>query len=120
MKESKKNILIFSSRIVTKPLSVNEAWQGKRFKSKKYTAYETYLLYTLEQTNISWEKDKIELEILVGFSNTASDLDNIVKPFVDVLQKKYKFNDKNIYRLVVEKQIVKRGEEFIEFKIKKF
>ncbi len=120
MSVSKKNTLLFTSKVGVKPLSVNEAWQGKRFKSKKYSAYELYLLHTLPTTSKTWDKDKLELYLLIGFSNTASDIDNAVKPFVDVLQKKYKFNDKNIYRLVVEKQIVKRGEEFIEFEIKKF
>lgn len=116
---SKKNTVIFSNKTNVKPLSVNQAWQGRRFKSKAYTAYETYLLQTLPDTDVSWADDKIELELNIGFSNVASDLDNAVKPFVDILQKKYKFNDKNIYRLVVEKQIVKRGEDFIEFAIRK-
>ena len=61
----------------------------------------------------------IELSLVVGLSNMASDIDNIVKPFVDVLQKKYGFNDKYIFRLIVEKKLVTKGTEFIEFHIKK-
>lgn len=116
---SGKNILLFSNKVLIKPLSVNEAWQGKRFKSKKYEAYELELLFKLPPTKMNWDKTPIELSMVVGLSNMASDIDNIVKPFVDILQKKYGFNDKYIFRLVVEKKLVEKGTEFIEFYIKK-
>jgi Holliday junction resolvase RusA-like endonuclease len=116
--KSGKNIVLFSNKVNIKPLSVNEAWQGKRFKSKKYQAYELELLYTLPPTEINWDKKPIELTLIVGLSNMQSDIDNVVKPFVDVLQKKYKFNDRYIYRLIVEKNLVEKGAEFIEFHIK--
>ena len=115
----KRNILLFSDRVEIKPLSVNEAWQGKRFKSKDYQNYEKEVLLKLHPHTFT-VKQPIELNLLVGFSNSASDADNIVKPFVDILQKKYGFNDKFIYRLVVEKVIVKKGAEFIEFFIKNY
>jgi Holliday junction resolvase RusA-like endonuclease len=98
---------------------VNEAWQGRKFKSPKYKVYEQELLYKLPPTKINWDKLPIELSLVVGLSNMASDVDNIVKPFVDVLQKKYEFNDKYIFRLIVEKKLVVKGAEFIEFYIKK-
>jgi len=62
--------------------------------------------------------DKMELNIKVGFKSKASDIDNIVKPFTDVLQKKYNFNDNQIYRLVVEKEIIKTP--YIEFELKEY
>ena len=116
--KSGKNIILFSNRVNIKPLSVNEAWQGKRFKSKKYQTYEAELLYTLPKTDVNWDKQPIELSLIVGLSNMQSDIDNIVKPFVDVLQKKYNFNDKYIFRLIVEKKLVEKSAEFIEFYIK--
>jgi len=116
---SGKNILLFSNKVNIKPLSVNEAWQGRKFKSPKYKVYEQELLYKLPATKINWDKLPIELSLVVGLSNMASDVDNIVKPFVDILQKKYEFNDKYIFRLIVEKKLVVKGAEFIEFYIKK-
>jgi len=47
------------------------------------------------------------------------DWDNGIKPFVDILQKKYGFNDNKIFKGVVEKKIVGKGEEFISFDLKK-
>ena len=32
-------------KIKIKPLSVNKAWQGKRFKTREYKSYEELLLY---------------------------------------------------------------------------
>ncbi len=119
MKQSKKNTLLFSDRVEIKPLSVNQAWQGKRFKTKNYQNYEKEVLLKLHPFTLVI-KEPVELIIIVGFSNAASDADNAVKPFLDILQKKYDFNDKYIYRLVVEKVIVKKGEEFIEFFIKNY
>lgn len=120
MKSSQESTVIFSNKIEVKPLSVNEAWQGRRFKTDKYKNYEKLLLLSLPPSKINWDKEPIELSLLIGFSNVASDIDNAVKPFIDVLQKRYNFNDKYIFRLVVEKCLVDKGKEFIEFKIKKF
>ena len=115
----KRNILLFSDRVEVKALSVNKAWQGKRFKSKDYINYEKEVLLKLHPHTFT-VKHPIELNLMVGVSNMASDADNVVKPFVDILQKKYGFDDKYIYRLVVEKVIVKKGAEFIEFFIKNY
>jgi Holliday junction resolvase RusA-like endonuclease len=115
-----KNILLFSNRVETKPLSVNKAWQGKRFKTKDYENYEKEVLLKLQPYDLSHLKEPLEVSLIVGFSNMASDVDNVVKPFIDILQKKYGFNDKFIFRLIVEKLLVIKGAEFIEFYIKKY
>jgi Holliday junction resolvase RusA-like endonuclease len=97
------------------PLSVNEAWQGRRFKSKKYKAYEIELFYLLPALDIP--KGDLSIEIEFGFSNAAKDIDNPIKPFLDILQKRYTFDDKQIYKLSVIKKIVRKGKEYIAFKI---
>ena len=118
-KQSNRSILLFSSKINVKPLSVNQAWMGRKFKTKAYIAYEKECLALLPAEPVNWDKVPLEVSITVGFSNMASDVDNIVKPFIDILQKKYNFNDKYILRLIVEKKMVKKGFEYIEFFIKR-
>lgn len=103
-------------RINIKPLSVNDAWQGKRFKSPKYKSYEKELLFKLPN-KIDLPDGKLKVSYIVGYSNPASDIDNFIKSFQDVLQKKYGFNDSKIYKLEVEKVIVAKGCEFIDFNI---
>jgi len=106
------------NRIDIKPLSVNEVWKGKRFKTVKYKNYEKKLLFILPR--IMMPEDKLSLTFLIGFSNSGADIDNVLKPFIDVLQKKYRFDDNRIYRILIEKTIVKKGAEFIEFSISRY
>ena len=58
------------------------------------------------------------LIIEFGFSSAASDLDNGLKPIIDILQKKYRFNDKEIHEIHARKQHVKKGEEYIEWELR--
>ena len=102
-------------RIELKPLSVNQAWQGRRFKSNAYTQYQKDVLTLLRPLKVP--DGPLEIYLKWGFSNIGSDFDNPVKPFVDCLQKKYGFNDKWIVRAVIEKTKVPKGEEFIEFEL---
>lgn len=102
-------------KINIKPLSVNQAWQGKRFKTNLYKQYEHDVLLLLPQIKIV--DPPYRLNLIVGFSNKASDIDNILKPFLDILQKKYGINDKYIEVLHIEKQIVTKNNEFICFEL---
>lgn len=106
------------TRVFIKPLSVNECWKGRRFKSKAYSVYEKQVLLTLKP--IKLPPAPYELKLKFGFSSKASDWDNCIKPLQDCLAKKYKFNDKLIRRGVVETEIVAKGKEFFEFEITTF
>jgi len=99
-----------------KPLSVNDAWKGRRFKTDKYKAFEKAILLMLRPMEIP--EGKLELYLKWGFSSAGSDWDNPIKPFQDCLQKKLGFNDNRVHRGIVEKVKVAKGSEFIEFHIK--
>lgn len=102
-------------KINIEPLSVNTAWKGKRFKTDAYKQFERDMFLLLPKMDVP--KEKLSVSLIFGFSNKASDIDNPIKPILDVLQKAYGFNDKDIYELQVVKQIVKKGKEYIEFLI---
>jgi len=102
-------------QIKVKPLSVNRVWQGKRFKTQDYKAYEQEVMYLLPPLEIP--EGKLYVKYTFGLSSKNSDIDNPVKPFTDILQKKYGFNDRQIYKMELEKEDVKKGEEFIKFLI---
>jgi Holliday junction resolvase RusA-like endonuclease len=103
-------------RIDKKPLSVNQAWQGVRYKTKEYQAYEKELLLILPKKKIDKTK-MLRVEMFFGFSTSASDLDNPVKLLLDICQKKFGFDDKSIFELNVRKCLVKKGNEFFEIGI---
>ena len=106
-------------RLDIKPLSVNEAtsvFRGMKIKTRKYREYEREVL-SLLPTGVPIPLGKIELKLKFGVSRTTCDVDNLVKPFVDILQRAYEFNDKMIYKLEVKKFDVLKGQEFVEFLI---
>ena len=102
-------------RLDIKPLSVNQVWQGKRFKTKAYKDYEKEALLKLKPMQVG--EGRLSLFLRFGLSSKNADIDNPIKPWLDILQKKLGFNDRQIYRLTVEKVDVPKGKEFIEFTI---
>ena len=102
-------------KINIKPLSVNQCFKGRRFKTPLYKQYELNLFALLPRMKLPEPPFKVFYEF--GFSNYASDIDNPVKPFTDVLQKRYKFDDKLIEEMILVKKKVKKGEEYIKFNI---
>ena len=105
-------------KLKIKPLSINEAFKGRRFKTQDCKIYEKEIWYLLPKLKVP--KGKLKLEITAGFSNKNADIDNIAKIFIDCLQKKYSFNDKEIYELNLKKEITKKGKEFIKFNFRKY
>ena len=64
--------------------------------------------------------DKVKFSIRVGFSNRGADLDNTIKPFMDTYQSIFEdFNDNKVYELIMEKDIVPKGEEYISVEIER-
>ena len=105
-------------RVNIKPLSVNECWKGRRFKTDKYIDYEFAL--SIQLPKIELPKPPYYIYFIFGLSNVNADVDNPVKPTLDILQKKYKFNDSKVYKITEEKIIVPKGEEFIDIKIEHY
>jgi len=100
-----------------KPLSVNQAWQGKRFRTDLYNDYIQEMNAILPKSIDIPDLKNIKLAIEFGFSSKASDIDNCCKTFIDCLVKKYGFDDRYIYELHVFKEIVPKSKEYIKFRI---
>ena len=106
-------------KVNIKPLSVNQAWQGKRFKTPKYKAFEKEFIAKLPAMTVS-KNAKIKVIIHYGFSSKLSDIDNPTKLVLDCLVKKYGFDDRQIYVLEQTKEIVKKGNEYISINLSEF
>lgn len=114
-------------RILIKPLSVNEATNAfcikcrsaksvKRTQTKKYKAFQKELLLKMPPLKIDF-KARLSVVLKIGVSSAGFDIDNAVKPTLDVLQKKTGINDNRIYKLYVEKILVKKGDEFLDLSV---
>jgi len=98
-----------------KPMSVNEAYRGRRFKTEKYKAYEQEVLLRLPKLDLPEPPFTLMFEF--GFSNSRADYDNPVKPYQDILQRAYGFDDKLIQQGIQRKVLVSKGEEYVKFRI---
>lgn len=102
-----------------KALSVNKAWQGKRFKTKEYKQYERVIMHMLP-ASLELPDGDLCLRLEFGYSSKLADFDNGVKPFVDILQKKYGFDDRRIkLAAIAVNNNVKKGDEYIKFSLDK-
>jgi Holliday junction resolvase RusA-like endonuclease len=102
--------------IKIKALSVNSCYQGKRFKNQIHRNY-TETVLSLLPLRYEPKKAPLQLTLEFGLSSKLQDLDNCLKVFQDCLVKKYGFDDREIYKLIATKTIVKKGSEFIRFEI---
>ena len=103
-------------KVDMKPLSVNQAWQGKRFKTPAYARYTRDLQFLLPKFKLPEPPYHILFEF--GFSSKLSDWDNCIKTTQDSIAEKYGFNDKLIRKGTVTTEIVPKGKEYIKFDIK--
>ena len=107
-------------KIPQKPLSVNEAYQGRRFRTKKYLQFtqRVQALLTKLRPRKPPEGEKYA-HYQWGVSNNGADIDNPTKTFQDVLFDFWgiKTKDHTINFMVLEKHKVKKGKEFIGFKV---
>ena len=102
------------NRVNLKPLSMNEAFMGRKRKTAAYRTYEMKVPKELPELELP-ERGPLGLRLRAGLSNRAADLDNVVKPFLDILQANYGFNDNRIYFIEMTKVKVQKGEEYIAF-----
>ncbi len=105
-------------RIDIKALSINQAFQGKRFKTPKYKQYTKDVLKILPPLTVPDGQLRAFYEF--GVSNMGSDVDNMVKCLQDQLQTKYNFKDSKIIEFTACKVKVKKGDEYIKFKVEDY
>lgn len=100
-----------------RPLPISEAYNIRKYKKPAYKAYEKELLLILLPRKVD-TYPKMKISFVFGFKNPASDVDNPIKCFMDVLQKKYDFDDRMVFEINAKKVITK--ETFIQFKIEPY
>ena len=83
-----------------KPLSVNEAWQGRRKKSQKYHDFEREIEWLLPR-NIKPLEGKIEIRYWWHMKNhKMADWDNPIKALQDVLK---------LYGIILDDRFIYKG-----------
>jgi len=95
-----------------RPISSNSIWQGRRFKTKEYNYFIEEALYKMsEKEMLKGERLGVFLDFYYKYA-ARSDLDNFLKPTIDLLvRKKWIKDDRFIYFLQAQKFIIKDEEE---------
>lgn len=95
-----------------KPLSTNEMHLGRKVDSAKYRKWSAQvgrMLPSLENIDFT---APIHIHVDVTFRRRSSDLDNIWKPLLDAMQKRYTdFNDNKVVKMSATKFITTNDDE---------
>lgn len=82
--------------ILIKPISVNECWQGRRFRTKEFKEWQVAVIYAIRdalemcevKNNYPMTSEKIHLKLKLYLKcPLRSDADNYQKPIIDCLVK---------------------------------
>lgn len=67
-----------------------------------------------------FKSNPVHFIVYAGLSNKASDLDNIIKPLLDTYQNIFEeFNDKTVQGIILQRDRVKRGGEYLWVRVEK-
>ena len=103
------------TEINIKPVSVNCIYTGKRFLSPAGKQYKKALAWMIPKVCIP--DGKLHIRYRFYFSSAGSDTANAEKAFTDSLAEKNGFNDNRVYKIEMEKFVVPKGQEKIQFEI---
>lgn len=119
--EKRKRFSQVSASVPLKPFSANKMYTGRKRKSIYYKQFIREVLTSLEDDARSVPRSgMLRVCFVFNVENIAADVDNMVKPMLDILQTKYGFNDRQVFSLVVDKYLVDADEVGIYYEIKKY
>ena len=105
-------------RIDVQALSVNQAWKGKKYKSKDYRNYEVIVHALLARLPLPKIRDGDPFWLFVEFGIPAlQDCSNGLKTFEDILCDKLKINDRYCFGIYLRKVVTKKKDCYIRFDI---
>lgn len=112
---------VLDHRFQVKPLSANRMFARKgrtTFKTADYNHFQEELYDELKGVEWCFGKEEVNVIVHAGLSNRGADIDNVIKPLLDTLQSIYEdFNDNKVYGIVLCKDIVPKGEEYLHVTI---
>jgi Holliday junction resolvase RusA-like endonuclease len=88
---------MIQQKLKIRPLSVNKVWQGRRFKTKDYKNYEEEVLFSLKKEKMIRGYVEVVFEFRLKYHKT-SDVDNFIKPLLDIIVKKGLIEDDRFIR----------------------
>lgn len=105
-------------RLNVKPLSANKMFYRNKNKTVEYRAYQEEVRDEMMGVEWPFADAPVTFIIKVGLSSKVADLDNVLKPLFDTWQTIYDdFNDRMVYRIEAEKELVDKGKEYLHVRV---
>ena len=105
-------------QIDIQPLSVNRAFQGRRYKTPEYNQYSIVINAFLARLQLPRIPDGQPFYLYLEFGiSKLQDASNGIKLFEDVLCSHMGINDRNVMALFVRKVVTKKKDCYIRFNI---
>ena len=107
-------------KIPIKAISTNKLYSGKKMRSWYYKKYRKEIFKFLQANypDPVTLSGNLVLDMEVGFSSPLSDASNSIKGVEDCVSEFYNFNDRQIVRIVCEKYLVHKGDEYTHIRIR--
>jgi len=105
-----------------KPLSANKMFYKGKQLTKEYRDWRE-LIYEDIADRSKWpfkEDDRLFFDVYIGLSSKLADVDNCIKPLLDTFQYMFEFNDKYVFEVHIEKELIKKGEEYFDVTVKEY
>ena len=84
------------------------------YKTSDYKRFQEDMGTILMGEKWPFKNSPVHFIVYAGLSNRASDLDNIIKPLLDTYQNIFEeFNDKTVQGIILQRDRVKRGGEYL-------
>ena len=100
---SKKKTRTIKVTLPFRPLSINKAWQGRRYKTREYDDFITDCLWSLPRRKMIRGNVAVIMDFYLKRAKNC-DVDNFIKPLLDIIVKKgYIKDDRYVFFLQAQK-----------------
>ena len=122
MATTRKRTKKWKHRFDSKPLSANKMFYRAKQMTREYREYREFIYEDIDNRK-KWPfkpEDHLDFDVKVGFSSKLADVDNCIKPLLDTFQYMFDFNDRYVFKVTIEKEYVKKGEEYFDVTVTEY
>ena len=112
----------FNHKFCFKPLSANKMFYRAKQLTRDYREWREAIYEDIPMPR-KWpfkQEQELEFTVMVGLSSKLADVDNCIKPLLDTFQYMFDFNDRMVFKVTIEKEHVKKGEEYFDVTVTKY
>lgn len=105
-----------------KPMSINVAWQGKRYKTKRYKNFEKAFFLSTSQPHTTIKEEVVVIYVFYLKYYGRTDVGNLEKPLSDLITKRNYIKDDRYIKSInlIKKRVKDKKEQRIDIYIEPY